>query len=96
VTNANSHISKIIDLIAESVETDENERVMRIENLETEEKERILQIEKKALEAREKNPMLFQVKNAFRNVIILGLILAGIYFYLKFFFGFDLVSKLLD
>ena len=68
VSNANSHISKIIDLIAESVETDENERLLQMEKLEIEESELLLvkqENEQKEFEEREKNPMLFHAKVTF-------------------------------
>lgn len=90
VSNANSHISKIIDLIAESVETDEKERIMRIEKFEIEESERLSakqEIEQKELQERENNPLLFHGKDAVKNLITVGLIVAGVYIIFKVIFG---------
>jgi hypothetical protein len=90
VTLANSHISKITDLIAESIGTDEKERIFKADriaaikkNKEDELKQKIDENKKREEEERQNNPMLYYSKQVILIALSIGLIGGTIYMLFK-------------
>jgi hypothetical protein len=90
VTLANTHIVKITDLIAESVGTDEQERIQKAEMIvankkekEDELKQKIEENKRKAEEERQNNPFLYYSKQVILIALSVGMIGGTIYLLLK-------------
>jgi hypothetical protein len=90
VTLANSHITKITDLIAESVDTDEQERIKRVEVLaaskqqKEDEFKRIKEENKrKENEERQNNPLMYYSKQIIIYALSIGMVGGTIYLLFK-------------
>jgi hypothetical protein len=92
VTLANTHIVKITDLIAESVGTDEQERILKAEKIVTNKKEKEDELKQKIEEnkrrneeERQNNPVAYYAKQIIILAISFGMVGGTIYLLVKTF-----------
>lgn len=92
VTLANTHIVKITDLIAESVGTDEQERILKAEKIvankkekEDELKQKIEENKRRNEEERQNNPVAYYAKQIIILAISFGMVGGTIYLLVKTF-----------
>jgi hypothetical protein len=90
VTLANTHIVKITDLIAESVGTDEQERILKAEKIvankkekEDELKQKIEENKRRNEEERKNNPVMYYTKQIVILAISFGMVGGTIYLLIK-------------
>lgn len=73
ITNANNHITKIFELLSESIQSDPTEKLAAVEKLKQEKELKNKYLEEKERLEREKNPMLYKIKNALYTLLFLGI-----------------------
>jgi len=91
VSLANTHISTLTDLISESISTNPNERLKRIDQIETNkrnkvetQKQKLEGAKRKAEEERQNNPVLYYTKQALMIAATLALLGGMVYMFYKF------------
>ena len=90
VTLANSHISKLTDLITESLNTDEKERIKKVEDIAASKKQKEDEFnrlkeenKRKAEEEKQNNPVVYYSKQVIYIALTIGLIGGFIFFAIK-------------